>query len=232
MKPLRILARVTILLTLQAVRCALAQGEGVHVIPVTPTTATVSQSALELLTRTVGVTPLSAFPVSLAWSSPPGQPPAVSLRLEVIPGPSFQEPIAKATLVGVSGSLEQKTAQGRRVWAVARSNFESWSARANYVAADEKLNFILPVTFTLQNPAPEEPVHAVLLVVCRLHENDLSCGAPRFAFGEIVRREFPASPRAEDKLPWRVESVDPPGGGSATNPSNAPHGGRSEPGGA
>jgi hypothetical protein len=185
-----------------------AIAQGIRVIAVGWATGTVPQQAVELLTKITSAAPLEPTPFALTWANAPEEPSQTCLRLEMIPSASFQGGKAQWVLLSVRGTLTMKTGQGAASWAVSQGNFGSMLAHAEYKPDTAKLTLLLPVLFTPQAPTTGEPVHALLLIPCKLQDDQLSCGTPRLAFEEMVRRHFPKEAKPADVLPTRLEPVE------------------------
>jgi hypothetical protein len=185
-----------------------AYAQGIRVIAVEPTVATIPQAAVNLLTTVTPAAPTEATPFSVVWTSAPDDPSEINLNLRLIPSASFVGGRAQWVLLSVKGTLTRATADGTSTWAVEQSNFGSTIAHGEYTKESSKLSLLLPVGFTLQEAPGASAVHALLLVPCHLQGNHLSCEAPRFAFDGLVRRQFPKEPTPEDVLPSRLQSVE------------------------
>jgi hypothetical protein len=176
-------------------------------IAVAPTVATVPQAALDQLTKGIGVAPPEPIPLTVTWTSAASEPLHVSLQLRLNPGASIVGELGQTVVFSVEGKLWDDSAQPRE-WAVEQENFGTWLAHAQYLPNAHKLTLILPVAFAPRQPPAAEKVHAVLLIPCRLKENQLSCPAARLAFRETVQRHFPGEAKAEEVLSPYLTSAE------------------------
>lgn len=196
---LRLVARV--LPWLVFLPATLAVADDVWVFPGRQVAVTLSREVLEALTSVRSSVPKLPPRFSLVWSGKGNGGVATTLELDFTLGPSSVNAEAQFTLVDVRGILTVDRESGREAWHVSQSNVRRFFARAEWTARLGRVTLLLPVAFSREGATTGEPLHALLLVPCRLSGATLSCGNARYAFGEMVQQEFPHQPKVEDVLP-------------------------------
>jgi hypothetical protein len=152
--------------------------------------------ALPRLTEAHGDLRLGPSTITLDWSGAvatlidSGASTDAGLLLRLSIGPSFRSGSNVTALFdGAIGDLSLLS--GGAAWQVTQFNFRTYSARATYDSNTGHVGVFLPVLLRPTTAVTPGPIHAVMILDCRLDSTSMTCSELGFGLEPFVAGSFP-----------------------------------------